>query len=66
VASAASVTAKEPGAASTGSLIRTASEQLDQFDRVMEKLRAGMAAGAVTYGGGAPAGQTGQIVDRLG
>ncbi|MEH3104884.1 MAG: hypothetical protein PGN12_13390 [Sphingomonas phyllosphaerae] len=60
------VAAKEPGSTSTGSLIRTASEQLDQFDRVMEKLKAGMAAGAVTYGGGPPAGQTGQIVDRLG
>lgn len=50
---------------STGSLIRTASEQLDQFDRVMEKLRNSMSAGAVTYGGRPGIGQTGQIVDRL-
>jgi hypothetical protein len=49
---------------STGSLIRTAGEQLDQFDRVMEKLRSSMAAGAVTYGG-APAIGQGRIVDRL-
>ncbi len=56
---------KEPAAESTGSLIRTASEQLDQFDRVMEKLRTSMAAGTVTYGGRPSVGQSGQIVDRL-
>ncbi|WP_294197391.1 hypothetical protein [uncultured Sphingomonas sp.] len=56
--------ATDKGAGSTGSLIRTASEQLDQFDRVMEKLRSNMAAGAVTYGG-APAMGQGRIVDRL-
>ncbi|MFK3889944.1 hypothetical protein [Sphingomonas sp. NPDC079357] len=56
----------EPSATSTGSLIRTAGEQLDQFDRVMEKLRASMNASAVTYGGNPALGQTGQIVDRLG
>ncbi len=50
---------------STGSLIRTASEQLDQFDRVMEKLRNSMSSGAVTYGGRPSVGQSGQIVDRL-
>jgi len=52
------------GAGSTSSLIRAAGEQLDQFDRVMEKLRSGMAGGAVTYGG-APAAAQGRIVDRL-
>lgn len=56
--------AADKGAGSTGSLIRTASDQLDQFDRVMEKLRSNMAAGAVTYGG-APAMGQGRIVDRL-
>jgi len=62
----APVRREEPVAASTGSLIRTAGEQLDQFDRVMEKLRANMAPGAVTYGRTSSIGQTGQIVDRLG
>ncbi len=64
VAVAAPAIREEPGAGSTGSLIRTASEQLDQFDRVMEKLRAGMGGGALTYGG-MPAREQGQIVDRL-
>ena len=50
--------------ASTGNLMRTASEQLDQFDRVLEKLRASMGAGA-TYGRGPVAGSTGLVVDRL-
>lgn len=63
-APAAPAVATDKGAGSTGSLIRTASEQLDQFDRVMEKLRSNMAAGAVTYGG-APAMGQGRIVDRL-
>ena len=52
------------GGSSTSSLIRTASEQLDQFDRVMEKLRSSMAAGALTYGG-SPSIAQGRIVDRL-
>jgi len=56
--------AQDASTRSTGSLMRTASEQLDQFDRVMEKLRSSMAAGAVTYGGGPSMGQ-GQIIDRL-
>ncbi|KQN93806.1 hypothetical protein ASE95_02510 [Sphingomonas sp. Leaf231] len=56
--------AAEPGTRSTGSLIRTAGEQLDQFDRVMEKLRSSMGGGALTYGGAPSMGQ-GQIVDRL-
>ncbi len=57
---------EEPVAASTGSLIRTAGEHLDQFDRVMEKLRANMAPGAVTYGRTGSLAPSGQIVDRLG
>jgi hypothetical protein len=57
-------TTQDPSTRSTGNLMRTASEQLDQFDRVMEKLRSSMAAGAVTYGGAPSMGQ-GQIVDRL-
>lgn len=73
VTSAAPVAAASPAkaavavrddAGSTGSLIRTASDQLDQFDRVMEKLRSSMAAGAVTYGGAPSIGQ-GRIIDRL-
>jgi hypothetical protein len=63
---AVAIKREELVAASTGSLIRTASEQLDQFDRVMEKLRANMAPGTVTYGRTSSVGQTGQIVDRLG
>lgn len=43
--------------------MRTASDQLDQFDRVLEKLRANMGAGA-TYGRAA-SGPTGVVVDRL-
>ena len=65
VATPAKPVATAPADESTGSLIRTASEQLDQFDRVMEKLRNSMSAGAVTYGGRPSIGQTGQIVDRL-
>lgn len=57
---------REEPVASTGSLIRTAGEQLDQFDRVMEKLRANMAPGAVTYGRTGSLAPSGQIVDRLG
>ena len=57
---------REEPVASTGSLIRTAGEQLDQFDRVMEKLRANMAPGAVTYGRTGSLANSGQIVDRLG
>ena len=57
---------EEPATASTGSLIRTAGEHLDQFDRVMEKLRANMAPGAVTYGRTGSLAPSGQIVDRLG
>lgn len=63
---AASVKREEPVVASTGSLIRTAGEHLDQFDRVMEKLRANMAPGAVTYGRTGSLAPSGQIVDRLG
>lgn len=59
------------GGASTGSLMRTASEQLDQFDRVLDKLRASLSAGSgygATYGttGAAPmTGGSGLVVDRL-
>ncbi|WP_341209800.1 hypothetical protein [uncultured Sphingomonas sp.] len=65
VATPAKSAATAPADDSTGSLIRTASDQLDQFDRVMEKLRNSMSAGAVTYGGRPSVGQSGQIVDRL-
>jgi hypothetical protein len=50
-------------AGSTGSLIRRAGAQLDQFDRVLDKLRASLGGGA-TYGGQAP-GSSGLVVDRL-
>ncbi|MBB3694771.1 hypothetical protein [Sphingomonas sp. BK580] len=53
----------ETGAGSTGSLIRRAGAQLDQFDRVLDKLRASLGNGA-TYGGAAP-GSSGMVVDRL-
>lgn len=46
-----------------GNLMRTANDQLDQFDRVLEKLRANFAGGA-TYGAPAAA-RTGLVVDRL-
>lgn len=46
-----------------GNLMRTANDQLDQFDRVLEKLRANFAGGA-TYGAAAVA-RTGLVVDRL-
>lgn len=52
-----------PAGSSNGSLMRTASEQLDQFDRVLEKLRANMGAGA-TYGRTSAA-PSGVMVDRL-
>lgn len=65
VATPAKSVTTAPTDESTGSLIRTASEQLDQFDRVMEKLRDSMSAGAATYGGRPSVGQSGQIVDRL-
>lgn len=50
-------------AGSTGSLIRRAGAQLDQFDRVLDKLRASLGGGA-TYGSPAP-GSSGMVVDRL-
>lgn len=50
-------------AGSTGSLIRRAGAQLDQFDRVLDKLRVSLGGGA-TYGSPAP-GSSGMVVDRL-
>ncbi|MHC9419665.1 hypothetical protein ACYZX9_13830 [Sphingomonas citri] len=50
-------------AGSTGSLIRRAGAQLDQFDRVLDTLRASLGGGA-TYGSPAP-GSSGMVVDRL-
>lgn len=50
-------------AGSTGSLIRRAGAQLDQFDRVLDRLRASLGSGA-TYGSPAP-GSSGMVVDRL-
>lgn len=50
-------------AGTTGSLIRRAGAQLDQFDRVLDNLRASLGGGA-TYGGLAP-GSSGMVVDRL-
>jgi hypothetical protein len=51
------------GAGSTGSLIRRAGAQLDQFDRVLDTLRASLGGGA-TYGSPAP-GSSGMVIDRL-
>jgi hypothetical protein len=53
----------ETGTGSTGSLIRRAGAQLDQFDRVLDTLRASLGSGA-TYGSPAP-GSSGMVVDRL-
>ena len=58
------------GSGSTGSLMRTASEQLDQFDRVLDKLRASLSAGsgygAARAGMGTGTGTgSGLVVDRL-
>ncbi|MBY9064987.1 hypothetical protein K7957_18795 [Sphingomonas yunnanensis] len=50
------------GSGSTGSLMRRADAQLDQFDRVLDKLRASL--GGATYGSPAP-GSSGMVVDRL-
>lgn len=50
-------------AGSTGSLMRRADAQLDQFDRVLNTLRASLGSGA-TYGSPAP-GSSGLVVDRL-
>lgn len=50
-------------AGSTGSLMRRADAQLDQFDRVLDRLRASLGNGT-TYGSPAP-GSSGMVVDRL-
>jgi hypothetical protein len=55
---------EEGAAGSTGSLIQRAGAQLDQFDRVLDSLRASLGGGA-TYGSGAAANGTGLVVDRL-
>ncbi|MBW6531783.1 hypothetical protein KZ820_13645 [Sphingomonas sp. RRHST34] len=51
------------GSGSTGSLMRRADAQLDQFDRVLDKLRSSLGSGA-TYGSLTP-GSSGMVVDRL-